>query len=212
VKGYFSVRELVFAAITVVGMQVWTIPAIAVSLPWELSSGVLGLSNMAVAPVCSFLLAVALVRIRKPGAVLLITGIYALAAMMGPGVYVACFILMGGLISELVCSAVFRGYRTAAAQVAGPVLYHLGMFPSVIFLRSIGVLSSNTPLGAYPWWAYLVAAVGITVASAAGAVLGVRVARELVKAGKLRADDPKPAEPAPAVTPIAEEPMRVSAP
>jgi hypothetical protein len=208
-KAYFSVRELVFAALTVVGMQVWTIPAIAVSLPWEISVGLLGLSNMAVAPVCSFLLAVALVRIRKPGAVLLVTGLYALAALLGPGIYVATFIFMGGLFAEIVCSVLFRGYRTGPAQVAGPVLYHLGMFPAVLLLRYVGVLQNPYPNAEV--WAYPIALLGIATLSALGAVLGVKVARELVRAGKLRTDDPLTIPLAPEGDPPTPEPQKEAA-
>lgn len=189
-RAYFSTRELVFAALTVVAMQIWTIPAIALTLPSELSLGVMGLSNMAVAPVCSFLMAIALVRLRKPGSVLLITGLYAAAAAMGPGIYISLFILMGGVFSEVVCTLAFRGYYRPAAVVAGPTLYHVGMFPSTLFLRAVGLL--NNPLGKPAPWAYAVAVVGIAIAALIGSLLGLKVAQELVRAGKLRSDAPVP--------------------
>ncbi len=189
-RAYFSTRELVFAALTVVAMQIWTIPAIALTLPSELTLGVMGLSNMAVAPVCSFLMAIALVRLRKPGSVLLITGLYAAAAAMGPGVYISLFILMGGVFAEVVCTLVFRGYHRWEAVVAGPTLYHVGMFPSTLVLRSVGLL--NDPLGVTAPWAYAVAVLGITIAALVGSLLGLKVAQELVRAGKLRSDAPNP--------------------
>jgi hypothetical protein len=202
-RAYFSTRELVFAALTVVAMQIWTIPAIALTLPSEMSLGVMGLSNMAVAPVCSLLMAIALVRLRKPGSVLLITGLYGAAAMMGPGLYITLFILMGGVFSEVVCTLAFRGYYRSAAVVAGPTLYHVGMFPATLFLRAVGLL--NNPLGTAAPWAYAVALAGITIAALAGSLLGLKVAQELVRAGKLRSDAPDPGLAASTVASAAKE-------
>jgi hypothetical protein len=170
---YFSTRELVFAAMTVVAMQIWTIPAIALTLPAELSLGAVGLSSMAVAPVCSALLAIALVRLRRRGSLLLVTGLYAAIAAMGPGVYVALFVLIGGLVAEAVNLAIFGGYRTRAAVLAGPTLYHLAMFPATLVLRAVGLL--NNPLGQIAPWLYAASFASVGILAFLGGLAKLRV-------------------------------------
>lgn len=175
---YFSTRDYVFAAATACAFLLVS----SVIIPFTLPLRIPGLANAAVAPFSSFFLVIALLRIGKPGALLLITGLYALLCLaISPVIF--GFVLTGGLTAELVCTAVFRGYRRVAAAVVGAVVYAMAMFPAALYFS---FLLTPARFHRPALWVGAAAETAIGLAALAGGLAGARVARELSRAGKLR--------------------------
>ncbi|MFP4475679.1 MAG: hypothetical protein ACLFOY_08955 [Desulfatibacillaceae bacterium] len=177
-RGYWQTREYVFAAMISAALLV----VASVVIPFTLPLRIPGLANAVNGLFGSFFVVIGLARLRKPGALLLITGIYALICLMiSPLIF--GFILFGGVFGEIVCTLVFRGYRGTVAPVVGALLYEMGMFPAAMLLSVFFLPERYTEIA---WWVFLVAEAAIFTTSLAGALLGIKVARELARAGKLR--------------------------
>jgi hypothetical protein len=175
-SAYWTTREYVFAAMTSVALLV----VASIVIPFTLPLRIPGLANAVNGLFGSFFLVIGLIRLRKPGALLLITGIYALICLsVSPVIF--GFVLTGGVFGELICSPVFQGYRGKLAPVCGAVLYEMGMFPAALsFFFLPDRYKDIAP------WIFVVAELAILTTSSIGALAGLKVAKELSRAGKLQ--------------------------
>jgi hypothetical protein len=177
-SAYWTTREYVFAAMTSVALLV----VASIVIPFTLPLRIPGLVNAVNGLFGSFFLVIGLIRLRKPGSLLLITGIYSLICLsVSPVVF--GFVLTGGVFGELVCSLVFRGYRGKLAPVCGAVLYEMGMFPAAMVLSIFFLPERYTEIAP---WIFIVAELVIFTTATAGALAGLKVAGELARAGKLQ--------------------------
>jgi energy-coupling factor transport system substrate-specific component len=175
---YWSTREYVFAAMTAAALLVVASIIIPLTLPLRIP----GLANSINGFFGAFFLTIALIRLRRPGSLLLITGIYALICLsVSPLVF--GFILIGGLFGETVCFLLFRGYPGKLAPVCGAVLYEMGMFPAAMLLSFFFFPENYRQVAA---WIFVIAETAIFITSTLGALLGLKVAKELARAGKLQ--------------------------
>ena len=133
----------------------------------------------------SFFVVIGLARLRKPGSLILITGIYSLICLIISPVIFG-FVITGGLFGEIVCSVVFRGYKGRIAPVAGAVLYEMGMFPAAMTISFFFLPERYSGLA---WWVCLVAEAAILATSLIGSLVGLKVVKELARAGKLKLED-----------------------
>lgn len=175
---YWSTREYVFAAMTAAALLVTA----SIVIPFTLPLRIPGLANAVNGLFGSFFVTIGLIRLRRPGSLLLITGIYSLICLaISPVIF--GFVLTGGLIGEIVCTLVFRGYDGRVAPVCGAVLYEMGMFPAAM---ALSFFFMPERYGAVAPWIFGVAELAIMTTSLAGALLGLKVAKELAQAGKLQ--------------------------
>ncbi len=177
----FTTREYVFAALLAGALLATSSIIIPLTLPLRIP----GLANTANAPFAAFFLVIGLARLRKPGSLLLINGIYALICLMIHPI-IFSFIMAGTLFSELVSWLIFRGFRSGPAQVSGAVFYEVGSFPAAM-LFSLFFMPQRAMKPAL--WVFCVAEIAIIVASLVGGLAGLKVARELARAGKLQIED-----------------------
>lgn len=175
---YWTTREYVFAAMTSVALLV----VASIVIPFTLPLHIPGLANAVNGLFSSFFLVIGLIRLRKAGSLLLITGIYSLICLsVSPVVF--GFVLTGGVFGELICSLVFRGYRGKLAPVCGAVLYEMGMFPAAMVLSFFFLPERYKDIAP---WIFVVAELAILTTSSIGALAGLKVAKELSRAGKLQ--------------------------
>jgi len=175
---YWTTREYVFAAMTSVAL----LTVASIVIPFTLPLRIPGLANAVNGLFGSFFLVIALIRLQKPGSLLLITGIYSLICLsVSPVVF--GFVLIGGVCAEVVCSLVFRGYRGKLAPVCGAVLYEMAMFPAAMALSFFFLPERYREIAP---WIFVVAEGTIFITSTIGALAGLKVARELSRAGKLQ--------------------------
>jgi len=179
-SSYFSTREYVFAAMIACAQLVVASIIIPLTLPLRIP----GLANTANAPFLSFLLVLGLMRLRKPGSLLLIGSIHALIDLaISPIIFF--FVLSSAIFAEAVCTVLFRGYRSAQAQVAGAMLHQVAMFPAaMLFSFFLTPERFVKPVA----WVWCVAIAVIALASLAGSLGGLKVGKELGRAGKLQVE------------------------
>lgn len=181
----FSTRDYVFAAMIAGGQ--FAISSVTIPLTFALT--LFGVNVIVYAPLASMLLVVGLVRLRRPGSLLLISSIYALLALPISIVIVA-FVLASALVAEAAGTFLFRGYRSATAQITAATINCMAMLPASfavsLWLMPADYIQRNMRAGLIAW---AVAQALILVGSVAGGLVGTVVARELAKAGKLRVEE-----------------------
>lgn len=183
---YFTTREYVFAAMMAAAHLVTSSIVIPLTLPLRIP----GLPGAANAPLACFILALGLVRLRKPGSLLLINGLYAaVCALISP--VITTFVLLSAVVAELVCTVVFRGYRSRLAVFVGCVVQQMVMFPaSLVGLLLFGASADLArALQSYLWWVVILAEAAIFVTASVGTLAGLKVAKELAAAGKLHVEE-----------------------
>ncbi|MFP4417663.1 MAG: hypothetical protein ACLFSB_10370 [Chitinispirillaceae bacterium] len=176
-KAYWSTREYVFAAITVVVLFVVS----SIIIPFTLPLRIPGLANVVVALFSNCFIVIALLRLKRPGSLLLVKGIYgSICLLISP--VITGFVLAGTIVGEAVGSLVFKGYGKAVSAVAAAVIYQMVAFPAAMF---ISFKFTPERYHTIVWWVWIVAEVAIFTTALISSLIGVRIARELARAGKL---------------------------
>lgn len=179
-SSYFSTREYVLAALLAAALLLTSSIIIPLTLPLRLP----GLANAVNAPFAAFFLVIGLARLRRAGSLLLILGLYALVCLLIHPV-IFSFIMSGAMVAEIVCWLWFRGFPTPRAMITGVVVYEMVSFPAAM-LFSLWLLPERALRPAF--WVFLIAEAAIVATTLLGGLLGLRVARELARAGKLQID------------------------
>lgn len=179
-KAYFSTREYVLAALLAAALLLTSSIIIPLTLPLRIP----GLANAVNAPFAAFFLVIGLARLRRAGSLLLILGIYALICLLIHPV-IFSFVLAGAVAGEAVGWLLFRGFATPRAQLTGVVVYEMVSFPAAMIF-SLWLLPERALRPAL--WVFLAAEAAIVATSLLGGLIGLKVARELARAGKLQLD------------------------
>ena len=175
-----TTRDMVFLAIiaacvTVAGFVM--VPLVGmVPLP--------GMRSLAAAFFYGFFLALGLLKVRKTGAVFLVALLNGLVLLMMSWVMLANNIV-AGLLTELLVLAVFRGYGSDRAVLVGAGSYICMSLPASFLLAA---WLGGPMLGRFLTHPAVVVLIFSATAllSFGGAWAGLKVGRELVKAGVIR--------------------------
>ncbi len=177
----FTARDYAFAALIVAALLV----ANGIAVPLVLGIQLPGIRNAVSAPLASLLLAVALVRLQRRGAVLLVyTPLALLYSAINP--LIGSFVFAGAAFTELVCGLLLGGYRSRVVWLLTPLVYQLASFAAALGLSAF-FMPAQLYRGA-AWWLWVLMGTAIVALSLLGAWIGVRLARELIRAGRLRVD------------------------
>ena len=130
---------------------------------------------------------ISLYKVRKPGSLLLMALMMGLIQlMMSPPMFLSS--VLNGVLIELIVLLLFRGYEKDAAVFVAAML-HTPLSLPFNYLYNRLIKGADSPLAAVADRAPL-AAVGMTLAvvavSALGALIGIKIARELKKSGVLK--------------------------
>ncbi len=175
-----NTRDIVFLAVVaacVTGAGFLTVPLVgAVPLP--------GMRALAAAFFYGFFMAVGLFKVRRIGALFLIALFNGLVLLMMSWLMLANNLLAGAL-AELAVLIVFRGYRSDKAVLLGAGLYMCMSLPASFL---IAAWLGGPAVGRFLTQPLLVGLIfGATaVLSFGGAWAGLRIGRELVRAGVIR--------------------------
>ncbi len=177
----FTLKEVVFIAIL---SAVLILTCSVMAFVADLTKVIFAIGQVATALQMSFFVTVGLIRVRKVGTVtLILLFMGAIMVMMSPVMFLSNIIVL--IIIELIAVVFFKGYKSdKACYVAGvliaplsiitPTVYNAIMFPEIF-----EAITSNVFM-----------AVGMSAAVVAlgfiGATVGLKVARELTKAGVLK--------------------------
>ena len=182
----FQVKDFVFLAVLSAAMTLCG----GITMPLVMHTTVFGLRNMAAAPIYSIFIAIGLMKVRKPGA-LTIIGLFSGAPLIFFSTVMFFNNFVSAIIAELIMLLIFRGYQKKVSVFVTTGIYMPFSLPiSVLFSlwlngQSYDQLTANPKISA-------LTSIGTIALAFLGAAIGMKIAAELQKAGKLKpygADD-----------------------
>lgn len=176
----FQVKDFVFLAVLSAAMTLCG----GITMPLVMHTTVFGLRNMAAAPIYSIFVAIGLMKVRKPGA-LTIIGLFSGAPLIFFSTVMFFNNFVSAIIAELIMLLIFRGYQKKVSVFVTTGIYMPFSLPiSVLFSLWLNGQSYNQ-LTANPKISVLTS-IGTIALAFLGAAIGMKIAAELQKAGKLK--------------------------
>lgn len=176
----FQVKDFVFLAVLSAAMTLCG----GITMPLVMHTTVFGLRNMAAAPIYSIFVAIGLMKVRKPGA-LTIIGLFSGAPLIFFSTVMFFNNFVSAIIAELIMLLIFRGYQKKVSVFITTGIYMPFSLPiSVLFSlwlngQSYAQLTANPKISA-------LTSIGTIALAFLGAAIGMKIAAELQKAGKLK--------------------------
>ena len=176
----FQVKDFVFLAVLSAAMTLCG----GITMPLVMHTTIFGLRNMAAAPIYSIFVAIGLMKVRKPGA-LTIIGLFSGAPLIFFSTVMFFNNFVSAIIAELIMLLIFRGYQKKASIFITTGIYMPFSLPiSVLFSlwlngQSYAQLTANPKIS-------VLTSIGTIALAFLGAAIGMKIAAELQKAGKLK--------------------------
>ncbi len=176
----FQVKDFVFLAVLSAAMTLCG----GITMPLVMHTTVFGLRNMAAAPIYSIFVAIGLMKVRKPGA-LTIIGLFSGAPLIFFSTVMFFNNFVSAIIAELIMLLIFKGYQKKVSVFITTGIYMPFSLPiSVLFSlwlngQSYAQLTANPKIS-------VLTSIGTIILAFLGAVIGMKIAAELQKAGKLK--------------------------
>lgn len=176
----FQVKDFVFLAVLSAAMTLCG----GITMPLVMHTTVFGLRNMAAAPIYSIFVAIGLMKVRKPGA-LTIIGLFSGAPLIFFSTVMFFNNFISAIIAELIMLLFFRGYQKKVSVFVTTGIYMPFSLPiSVLFSlwlngQSYAQLTANPKIS-------VLTSIGTIALAFLGAAIGMKIAAELQKAGKLK--------------------------
>lgn len=176
----FQVKDFVFLAVLSAAMTLCG----GITMPLVMHTTVFGLRNMAAAPIYSIFVAIGLMKVRKPGA-LTIIGLFSGAPLIFFSTVMFFNNFVSAIIAELIMLLIFRGYQKKVSVFVTTGIYMPFSLPiSVLFSlwlngQSYDQLTANPRIS-------VLTSIGTIALAFLGAAIGMKIAAELQKAGKLK--------------------------
>ena len=176
----FQVKDFVFLAVLSAAMTLCG----GITMPLVMHTTVFGLRNMAAAPIYSIFVAIGLMKVRKPGA-LTIIGLFSGAPLIFFSTVMFFNNFVSAIIAELIMLLIFRGYQKKVSVFVTTGIYMPFSLPiSVLFSlwlngQSYEQLTANPKIS-------VLTSIGTIILAFLGAAIGMKIAAELQKAGKLK--------------------------
>ena len=176
----FQVKDFVFLAVLSAAMTLCG----GITMPLVMHTTVFGLRNMAAAPIYSIFVAIGLMKVRKPGA-LTIIGLFSGAPLIFFSTVMFFNNFVSAIIAELIMLLIFRGYQKKVSVFVTTGIYMPFSLPiSVLFSfwlygRGYAQLTANPKIS-------VLTSIGTIILAFLGAAIGMKIAAELQKAGKLK--------------------------
>lgn len=176
----FQVKDFVFLAVLSAAMTLCG----GITMPLVMHTTVFGLRNMAAAPIYSIFVAIGLMKVRKPGA-LTIIGLFSGAPLIFFSTVMFFNNFVSAIIAELIMLLIFRGYQKKVSVFITTGIYMPFSLPiSVLFSlwlngQSYEQLTANPKIS-------VLTSIGTIALAFLGAAIGMKIAAELQKAGKLK--------------------------
>lgn len=176
----FQVKDFVFLAVLSAAMTLCG----GITIPLVMHTTVFGLRNMAAAPIYSIFVAIGLMKVRKPVA-LTIIGLFSGAPLIFFSTVMFFNNFVSAIIAELIMLLIFRGYQKKVSVFVTTGIYMPFSLPiSVLFSlwlngQSYDQLTANPKIS-------VLTSIGTIALAFLGAAIGMKIAAELQKAGKLK--------------------------
>ena len=176
----FQVKDFVFLAVLSAAMTLCG----GITMPLVMHTTVFGLRNMAAAPIYSIFVAIGLMKVRNPGA-LTIIGLFSGAPLIFFSTVMFFNNFVSAIIAELIMLLIFKGYQKKVSVFVTTGIYMPFSLPiSVLFSlwlngQSYDQLTANPKIS-------VLTSIGTIALAFLGAAIGMKIAAELQKAGKLK--------------------------
>lgn len=176
----FQVKDFVFLAVLCAAMTLCG----GITMPLVMHTTLFGLRNMVAAPIYSIFVAIGLMKVRKPGA-LTIIGLFSGAPLVFFSTVMFFNNFISAIVAELIMLLIFRGYeKKSAVFVTTGIYMPLSLPVSVLFSiwlngQSYDQLIANPTVSIFT-------SLGTIALSFVGSAIGMKIAKELQKAGKLK--------------------------
>lgn len=176
----FQVKDFVFLAVLSAAMTLCG----GITMPLVMHTTVFGLRNMAAAPIYSIFVAIGLMKVRKPGT-LTIIGLFSGAPLIFFSTVMFFNNFVSAIIAELIMLLIFKGYQKKVSVFVTTGIYMPFSLPiSVLFSlwlngQSYDQLTANPKIS-------VLTSIGTIALAFLGAAIGMKIAAELQKAGKLK--------------------------
>ena len=176
----FQVKDFVFLAVLSAAMTLCG----GITMPLVMHTTVFGLRNMAAAPIYSIFVAIGLMKVRKPGA-LTIIGLFSGAPLIFFSTVMFFNNFVSAIIAEFIMLLIFKGYQKKVSVFVTTGIYMPFSLPiSVLFSlwlngQSYDQLTANPKIS-------VLTSIGTIALAFLGAAIGMKIAAELQKAGKLK--------------------------
>lgn len=176
----FQVKDFVFLAVLSAAMTLCG----GITMPLVMHTTVFGLRNMAAAPIYSIFVAIGLMKVRKPGA-LTIIGLFSGAPLIFFSTVMFFNNFVSAIIAELIMLLIFRGYQKKVSVFVTTGIYMPFSLPSSVLFslwlngQSYDQLTANPKIS-------VLTSIGTIALAFLGAAIGMKIAAELQKAGKLK--------------------------
>lgn len=176
----FQVKDFVFLAVLSAAMTLCG----GITMPLVMHTTVFRLRNMAAAPIYSIFVAIGLMKVRKPGA-LTIIGLFSGAPLIFFSTVMFFNNFVSAIIAELIMLLIFKGYQKKVSVFVTTGIYMPFSLPiSVLFSlwlngQSYDQLTANPKIS-------VLTSIGTIALAFLGAAIGMKIAAELQKAGKLK--------------------------
>lgn len=170
----FQVKDFVFLAVLSAAMTLCG----GITMPLVMHTTVFGLRNMAAAPIYSIFVAIGLMKVRKPGA-LTIIGLFSGAPLIFFSTVMFFNNFVSAIIAELIMLLIFRGYQKKAGIYMPFSLPISVLFSLWLNGQSYDQLTANPKIS-------VLTSIGTIALAFLGAAIGMKIAAELQKAGKLK--------------------------
>lgn len=176
----FQVKDFVFLAVLSAAMTLCG----GITMPLVMHTTVFGLRNMAAAPIYSIFVAIGLMKVRKPGA-LTIIGLFSGAPLIFFSTVMFFNNFVSAIIAELIMLLIFKDYQKKVSVFITTGIYMPFSLPiSVLFSlwlngQSYAQLTANPKIS-------VLTSIGTIALAFLGAAIGMKIAAELQKAGKLK--------------------------
>lgn len=176
----FQVKDFVFLAVLAAAVTLCG----GITMPLVMHTTLFGLRNMAAAPIYALFTAVALMKVRKPGA-LTILGIFSGAPLIFFSTVMFFNNFVSAVIAEALMLLIFRGYKKKSAVFFTAGIYMpLSLTVSVLFSMWLNGQSYSQLIDRPV--ASIFTSLGTIVLGFVGSAIGMKIASELQKAGKLK--------------------------
>lgn len=176
----YKVKDIIFLAVIAAALTITGV----LTMPLVMTVTLFGVRNMAAATFYGIFCVIALMKIPKPGALTLVAFFNgAVLLMMSPVMFLNN--MVGALLAELVALLIFKSYNSEKAIVTAAGLFVPMTLPlSIIFSMLINGTTFEQ-IVEHPEISAFVCT-GTILLSFAGAFLGLKISRELKKAGTLQ--------------------------
>lgn len=178
----FKVKDIVFLAI----ISAITLCTCAVMpLVSSLQTVVFGIAQVVTSLQISIFFAIGLMKIRKTGALFimsLLTGLFQL--MMAPPMFFSNIII--GLLLELLVVLIFKNYKKDSSVFFAAMLYNPLSLPFNYIYNLLFGREAMTAVATKAPWITVVMSLAVIALSALGAFIGIKISKELKKSGAMK--------------------------